>query len=333
MLTPQTTGIWVCAALFVLWLLRDKIARAIFRLRLKRRSLHIGLYVGRYYTDILRYELERYGLRVNPLKPEIAMSIARGGRWLNRVTLDQPGLTLVVVGYSETSIPLDYPTGDTESLQLNFFYPNGATADPTFDRFETTAKGPYPSQYLIRKAVRAILGAAIAASRVQPPPDPGFIHDPETGRARPQKRSSYSLHWISPDEISPILFDQLRRLWAEIGWAETRVRSNELWTECLCRSRDIVSVWDGNTLIGFGRVVEDGIFATFYDIAVDPQYQRQGIGTQIMEALISRVKDRNYAGIQLFRWDKNPGNLSFYEGLGFVPSDTGMELLRYMSPE
>ncbi len=71
----------------------------------------------------------------------------------------------------------------------------------------------------------------------------------------------------------------------------------------------------------------------FYDIGVHPDYQRKGIGTNIMQVLIDEVKDKNYASIGLFAWEYNPQNMPFYEKFGFKKVGTGMELLKYMKRE
>ena len=45
----------------------------------------------------------------------------------------------------------------------------------------------------------------------------------------------------------------------------------------------IVSLWDDDKLIGFGRIVGDqGITYVISDIMVDPDYQRKGLGKVIM---------------------------------------------------
>ena len=51
----------------------------------------------------------------------------------------------------------------------------------------------------------------------------------------------------------------------------------------LQNSAFIVSVWENDELIGFGRVIDDGgICYSVNDIMVDKDYQRRGIGDQIM---------------------------------------------------
>lgn len=48
-----------------------------------------------------------------------------------------------------------------------------------------------------------------------------------------------------------------------------------------------VCIRDGGQLIGMGRVIGDGgLNYEIVDMAVHPQYQRQGLGFRIMEALM-----------------------------------------------
>ncbi|MBI2583419.1 MAG: GNAT family N-acetyltransferase [Candidatus Aenigmarchaeota archaeon] len=122
---------------------------------------------------------------------------------------------------------------------------------------------------------------------------------------------------------------QLDILWASIGW---RRRGSKKWREVLSKSRHVYSLWDGKQLVGFGRIVEDGIMCMFYDIAVHPERQGTGLGKMIMDNLINQVKGKKYASIGLFAWDKNPNNIPFYGKFGFEKS-AGMELKRHMKPE
>jgi hypothetical protein len=45
------------------------------------------------------------------------------------------------------------------------------------------------------------------------------------------------------------------------------------------------------------------------------------------------VKNKGYASIGIFVWEKNPANIPFYKKEGFVLKKTGMELEQYMKPE
>lgn len=124
--------------------------------------------------------------------------------------------------------------------------------------------------------------------------------------------------------------EQIDNLTEAIGWGR---RGPEKWREILSKSSHVYSLWDGDKLVGMGRIVEDGAMCMFYDIAVHPDYQRRGLGSQIMSNLIAQVKDKKYVSIGLFTWEGDPTNVSFYEKFGFEKVGTGMELLRYIQRE
>lgn len=92
-------------------------------------------------------------------------------------------------------------------------------------------------------------------------------------------------------------------------------------------------MWDGEKLVGLGRILEDGVMCMFYDIGVHPDYQRRRIGSKILNRLISKVKNKNYASIGLFVWEENSANIPFYQEHGFERVKTGMELVRHMQRE
>ena len=127
---------------------------------------------------------------------------------------------------------------------------------------------------------------------------------------------------INPDKIDD--------LFKSIEWEP---RGQEKWKEILLKSSFVFSIWDDQTLVGFGRIVEDGIMCMFYDVCVHANYQNNGIGTKIMETLIDQVKDKQYISIGLFVSEDNPRATNFYEKFGFKNVSNGMELVRYMKIE
>ena len=110
-------------------------------------------------------------------------------------------------------------------------------------------------------------------------------------------------------------------------------RGKKRWKEVLSKSYFIYTAWDENEIIGMGRIMEDGVMCMFYDICINPKYQRQGIGSKIMIKLIDKIKHKKYASIGLFAWKENPANKPFYKKFGFIEKTTGMELDKYMKPE
>ena len=53
----------------------------------------------------------------------------------------------------------------------------------------------------------------------------------------------------------------------------------------------VLFVWDGVKLVGTARAISDLEYhAGIYDVAVLPEYQGQGLGRQMMEHLLARLK-------------------------------------------
>ncbi len=80
-----------------------------------------------------------------------------------------------------------------------------------------------------------------------------------------------------------------------------------------------VFAFDGERLVGMARALCDGEYqAAIYDMAILPEYQRQGIGKRIVEQICDGLPVPN---IILFA---APGKENFYKMLGFRVMLTGM---------
>ncbi len=135
---------------------------------------------------------------------------------------------------------------------------------------------------------------------------------------------------IKESKEKNIDYKQLDSLWKAIGW---KPRGEKRWAEVLKNSSFVFSIWENNNLIGFGRIMGDGVMCMFYDIDVLPKYQRKGLGTRIKNRLIEQIKNKRYVSIGLFAWGGNSKNIPFYEKFGFKKVSTGMELEKYMKRE
>lgn len=83
-------------------------------------------------------------------------------------------------------------------------------------------------------------------------------------------------------------------------------------------------VYDGIILIGAGRAIADGIDVSYLcDVAVHPEYQRRGIGKQIVRKLLEF--STGYNKILLFA---SIGKESFYSKLGFDKMTTAMAIFK-----
>jgi ribosomal protein S18 acetylase RimI-like enzyme len=126
--------------------------------------------------------------------------------------------------------------------------------------------------------------------------------------------------------------DEYFALFQTTGWnADYHLTSHDL-AKALKESAFMVSAYDEDRLVGFGRVVSDSIHAMIYDLIVAPDYQRQGIGGEILDRLVQRCQEAHIRDVQLF-CARN--TREFYERHGFEarPADApGMQYRGATSP-
>src|SRR5215470_4979056 len=75
-------------------------------------------------------------------------------------------------------------------------------------------------------------------------------------------------------------------LFETTGWNDAYHLSPVDLAKALKESAFMVSAYDEGRLISFGRLVTDSIHAMIYDLIVAPDYQRQGIGGEILDRLV-----------------------------------------------
>ncbi len=80
-----------------------------------------------------------------------------------------------------------------------------------------------------------------------------------------------------------------------------------------------VCVRDGKRLVGMGRIIGDGgCNFEVVDIAVHPDYQRQGLGTRIMQALVDYL-EQNAPPSAYVSMIADEGAPALYARFGFEP--------------
>tara|TARA_B100000530_G_scaffold80968_1_gene49102 strand:- start:127 stop:606 length:480 start_codon:yes stop_codon:yes gene_type:complete len=107
--------------------------------------------------------------------------------------------------------------------------------------------------------------------------------------------------------------EQLKKLLDEEAfWASGRDYSS--LRTMLFNSTEIISIWEKDCLIGFGRATSDRIFrAVLWDIVVKSEFKGVGIGKLIVENLINKKSIKNVEKIYLMTTTKS----SFYTKFGF----------------
>ena len=89
-----------------------------------------------------------------------------------------------------------------------------------------------------------------------------------------------AITFVEKKDLNPA---KLVRLYQQAPWAKGRILEDA--REMLRHTDVAVMAWDGDVLIGFGRVLTDYVYrATIWDVIVDKAYQGQGIGADIVEA-------------------------------------------------
>jgi len=109
---------------------------------------------------------------------------------------------------------------------------------------------------------------------------------------------------------------QFFRLFESTGWNEAYLLDGEQIYEALQHSWYSVSAYEGDCLVGFGRVLSDGVLhGLIVELIVLPGYQGRGIGGDILNMLVRRCQAEGIRDIQLFC---ARGKAGFYEKYGFV---------------
>jgi GNAT superfamily N-acetyltransferase len=133
------------------------------------------------------------------------------------------------------------------------------------------------------------------------------------------------IKYSSRDKLNP---QELFELSASVGFAEHRsISANK---KAIAGSSFIATARHDNKLIGIIRLITDGGYIIHVaDMAINPMYQRQGIGTILLRMAINYAKKlkigtgKNLGEFSLFA---NTGSVEFYQNSDFSICPNGMTL-------
>ena len=118
-----------------------------------------------------------------------------------------------------------------------------------------------------------------------------------------------------------LCYEDYRRLRASVGWLNFSEGQTQ---ESLKHSIYTVIAVDKDYAVAMGRLVGDGLYYMIVDIVVQPEYQKRGIGTRIVNMLVGYVESRVPVGgrASIFLAAEK-GKEGFYEKMGFkrIPHD------------
>ncbi|MEL6222751.1 MAG: GNAT family N-acetyltransferase [Cyanobacteria bacterium J06627_8] len=140
------------------------------------------------------------------------------------------------------------------------------------------------------------------------------IHDPQCLHYQQHEHSRDYTHGSD----RPIDYDQLLNLFHVAAfWASDR--SLEDIKTAVVNSRPVVTLWDGDRLIGFARATSDGVFrATIWDVVVHPTYQGLGLGRKLVQTVLMHPHVNRAERVYLMTTNQQ----EFYKRIGFQENST-----------
>lgn len=125
--------------------------------------------------------------------------------------------------------------------------------------------------------------------------------------------------------------DEFNMLTEAVGWGK---RTNEIVEEALSNTLCSICAYDGEKLIGYGRIIGDKtIFLYIQDVMVIPEYQGKKIGTGIMNTLLEKINEYKKVNPEIRTYlGASKGRESFYERFGFISrpnDDLGAGMILY----
>jgi ribosomal protein S18 acetylase RimI-like enzyme len=109
-------------------------------------------------------------------------------------------------------------------------------------------------------------------------------------------------------------------------WAKGR--SIEDLSIAIANSDPVISICDGEQLIGFARATSDGIYrATIWDVVIHPDYRGTGLGRKLVETVLSHPRVRRVERVYLMTTHQQ----EFYQKIGFQ-SNVSTTMVLYHQP-
>ncbi len=123
---------------------------------------------------------------------------------------------------------------------------------------------------------------------------------------------------LSPPLANAALNDLFRAAWADHHDRDFEAQ--------LGHSLLYVCAFDGERLIGFVNLAWDGgVHAFLLDTTTHPDYQRRGIGAELVRVAVEAARPR---GIEWVHVDYEPHLAAFYQRCGFRHTEAGLMNLR-----
>ncbi|MCF6094394.1 GNAT family N-acetyltransferase [Microaerobacter geothermalis] len=113
-------------------------------------------------------------------------------------------------------------------------------------------------------------------------------------------------------------YAEITSIWKETGLEQTETESLDALAKQLAWDSELVLIAeDHDRVVGVIVGTIDGTRAYFYRLAVDPEYQKKGIGTQLVKALEKRFEEKGASRVFIMVNQDNEKVIPFYQELGY----------------
>lgn len=120
------------------------------------------------------------------------------------------------------------------------------------------------------------------------------------------------------EESKNLQLNEIVNLYRSVGWTNY-LKKVDILQQAYADSLCVLGAYDSDQLVGVIRTVGDGQTIVFVqDIIVLPEYQRKGIGTKLLKAVMDKYKDVYQMELLTDNTDKTK---AFYRSVGFIASD------------
>lgn len=114
--------------------------------------------------------------------------------------------------------------------------------------------------------------------------------------------------------------EQLEKLYNDVGWT-AYTNDMKVLEQAVEQSLDVIAAWDDEELVGFIRVVGDGLTIIYIqDILVLNAYQNKGIATELIQQVLKTYKSVRQ---KVLLTEEAADVRRFYEKNGFQSCDQG----------
>jgi GNAT superfamily N-acetyltransferase len=122
------------------------------------------------------------------------------------------------------------------------------------------------------------------------------------------------VRYAEGDRLAPAEYRALR---AATGWSDPGLDDTAL-ERALASTWNVTARDDGGELIGMGRVQDDGLYASIWDMIVSPDRRGQGIGGAIFERMLTHCRGRSLLALVA-----TPHGAPIYRAAGFSEESRG----------